>query len=543
MSGTMRLQILLQAIDRVSGPMRETTRRIEGIGTAGRRASDAMSRLGASAGLARMASVLGTASRNAAALALSMTRVARNSALIGAGVTAAAGYGFARGPLRRAGEFEQMRIAMRVQENGSQARADDNLRWIEDYSTRTTFTFREVFDNFVRMQNSGLNPRDYMRAVGNAASGTRKPLEQAIEAFNDAVGGEFERLREFGIRASRQGNRATLQWQEGETMMRERDIDAQNPRAIAEALRRIFDRRFPNMQEEQSRSYFGRISNLEDAWEAFERAVMGSGVFAWVNNELQRLLDKVNELRDNGTLDRWAQQVGAAMISGFQGVRDFLFGYEETVEDMGVAEAPLTRTVPGAIERLRAFFGEVRQFWTDTRAAVETIAGIISSTLDKVERHMNNLRAFFSLPSLIPQMLGGTPVPAGAAAGGGTAPAPLAPSFSEGPLGRLLGAIGDAVGGGSGAPAAPEAATEPATTPRDRRAGNALRRRPVYGDAMMPDVAEGGRLGPRREDVRVNAGIELMVRAEEGLRVQARQNGGDPMDITVRRGTLEAPMR
>jgi hypothetical protein len=88
-------------------------------------------------------------------------------------------------------------------------------------------------------------------------------------------------------------------------------------------------------------------------------------------------------------------------------------------------------------------------------------------------------------------------------------------------------------GGGSSAPAAP--------TPRDAGRGNALRRQSIYGDNALPSGAGGGVLPPAN-DVRLNAGLDVNIRAPEGFGVSVTQRGADDgMALNVRRGMLATP--
>jgi len=87
--------------------------------------------------------------------------------------------------------------------------------------------------------------------------------------------------------------------------------------------------------------------------------------------------------------------------------------------------------------------------------------------------------------------------------------------------------------GGGGAAAAP--------TPRDAGARNALRRQPIYGDNALPSGAGGGVMPPAN-DVRVQAGLDVQIRAPEGFGVSVTQRGADEgMALNVRRGMLATP--
>ena len=51
-----------------------------------------------------------------------------------------------------------------------------------------------------------------LKSLGDAASAMNKPLIQAVEAMADAMTGENERLKEFGIRASMKGDEIAYNW-------------------------------------------------------------------------------------------------------------------------------------------------------------------------------------------------------------------------------------------------------------------------------------------------------------------------------------------
>ena len=70
------------------------------------------------------------------------------------------------------------------------------------FAAETPFTLDQSVQAFIRMQSLGLNPSlEALRSYGNTASAMGKDMMQMVEAVADATTGEFERLKEFGIRA------------------------------------------------------------------------------------------------------------------------------------------------------------------------------------------------------------------------------------------------------------------------------------------------------------------------------------------------------
>ena len=84
---------------------------------------------------------------------------------------------------------------------GSTSEAQKALDRITEFASQTPFSVAELTDSFVRLANQGFKPTsDEMRKLGDLASSTGKDFVQLTEAVIDAQVGEFERLKEFGIK-------------------------------------------------------------------------------------------------------------------------------------------------------------------------------------------------------------------------------------------------------------------------------------------------------------------------------------------------------
>ena len=86
--------------------------------------------------------------------------------------------------------------------------AERELNRLIDIARETPFTLEQSVEGFAKLTNLGLNPsKEAMVSYGNTASAMGKDLMQMVEAVADASVGEFERLKEFGIKASSEGDR------------------------------------------------------------------------------------------------------------------------------------------------------------------------------------------------------------------------------------------------------------------------------------------------------------------------------------------------
>ena len=103
---------------------------------------------------------------------------------------------------------------------GSTSEAQKALNRITEFASQTPFSVSELTDSFVRLANQGFKPTsDEMRKLGDLASSTGKEFVMLAEAIIDAQVGEFERLKEFGIRAEKQGDQVTFTFKNVKTQV------------------------------------------------------------------------------------------------------------------------------------------------------------------------------------------------------------------------------------------------------------------------------------------------------------------------------------
>ncbi|MRX70267.1 hypothetical protein SAMN06265349_101731 [Flavobacterium resistens] len=139
------------------------------------------------------------------------------------------------------------------------------LNMLNDFATKTPFALNELTGSFVKLVNRGVLPtQDEMTKLGDLASSQGKGFDQLTEAMLDAQTGEFERLKEFGIKASKSGDMVKLSFK-GVTKEVKNNSDA-----ITEALLQYGQMKgVAGSMEAVSKTLGGKISNLGDQWNTF----------------------------------------------------------------------------------------------------------------------------------------------------------------------------------------------------------------------------------------------------------------------------------
>ena len=231
--------------------------------------------------------------------------------LTGVGVAAAGFLG--NGMLDAAIQFENFKTQLTTIEGDSE-KAQKSLDWIEEFAKKTPYELDQVTDAFVKMKSYGIDPIEdgLMTSVGNMASAMGKPIDQAVEALADAMTGENERLKEFGIKSSKDKKTDTTTFTYNKDGKEYTKTVNNNAKEIQAALQGIMDERFTGGMDAMSKTWEGTVSNMKDAYSGFLRAIANAGVFDALKEVLGAIANWVNQNGDKITA--FAQQIGSAFI-------------------------------------------------------------------------------------------------------------------------------------------------------------------------------------------------------------------------------------
>ncbi|MGE4323389.1 MAG: tape measure protein [Sphingobium sp.] len=341
----MKLSLILEAIDRASRPLDRVQRATGGLGrSADRSARDVrgldrrMDGATRSAGrLERAARGIGSglqlgARRGIGALValdrrLQISQARMNKlaysagSLIGSTIRsgvmaggAIAGAGLTAGLYKIVSAglmFEKFRTQLTGLE-GSVEAGNRAMEWVSDFAAKTPYELDQVMEAFITLKAYGIDPTNgTLRALGDTAAGMGKSLMQAVEMIADAQTGEFERIKEFGIKASVQGDKVTFRWQNNGKEMSK--TVKQTSTDIREALLGIMDQRFVGGMERLAQTTAGKWSNLMDGLTRTANRVWEGGLGQEVGKQLDRFAAWADSLEQDGSLKKWAEDTGRGL--------------------------------------------------------------------------------------------------------------------------------------------------------------------------------------------------------------------------------------
>ena len=189
--------------------------------------------------------------------------------------------------------FDKLNAGL-ITATGSTENAAQAFKALQNFAATTPFSLEEAITAFIKMRNMGLDPSEKaLRSYGNTSAAMGKSLEQMVEAVADAATGEFERLKEFGIKAKVEGDKVALTFQGNTTSI------GNSSKEIEQYLQRIGEVEFGGGMALRAATLDGAISNLGDTWQQVMLTISQSGFGGAAR---QGVLDLSNALTDLGSI-------------------------------------------------------------------------------------------------------------------------------------------------------------------------------------------------------------------------------------------------
>ena len=169
-------------------------------------------------------------------------------------------------------QFDVMFASLKTMTGGVD-QAGEAFARLEKFASTTPYTLEQSVGAFVKLKALGLDPSEKaMTSFGNTAAAMGKDLMQMVEAVADASTGEFERLKEFGIKARKEGDDVALTFRGTTTTI------GNSASEITDYLVKIGETEFAGAMSERMKTLDGDISNLQDSLSALYRSISAAGV-------------------------------------------------------------------------------------------------------------------------------------------------------------------------------------------------------------------------------------------------------------------------
>lgn len=247
---------------------------------------------------------------------------------------------------------------------GSLEGATEAFGALQQFAQETPYALSQAVDGFTKLVNLGLTPSERaLKSYGDTSAALGKDLSQMIEAVADAATGEFERLKEFGIKSKNQGDTIAFTFK-GTT-----ETVKNNAAAIEEYLIKMGEINFDGAMKKRMDSLDGAISNLGDTWDNFFYQLGQAGATDVLKDTFVLLGDAISEVN--------------AMLSSGE-----MQGY---VEAIGISFEGLVSDVDNAMDAINTIIAS----WSDeNQNAISELVGFFKDAFLELPQ---NVRAFAKL--------------------------------------------------------------------------------------------------------------------------------------------------
>ena len=210
------------------------------------------------------------------------------------------------------------------------------------FANSTPFETGEVVEATAKMEAYGISSEKWLADVADMAGATNKSIDQATEAMADAVVGEYERMKEFGIkkdqiieRATKLSSKAIVAGKKGEAAKRA---------AIEQALQQLMQEKFKGGAEAQAKTFKGMWSTITGVTKSALAKIVGmnedgtirtGSLYEKLKEKMQLVIDVLNKWMEDGTIEKIAEQVTIAiekMVKAFIKVASFIIKYQDWIK-------------------------------------------------------------------------------------------------------------------------------------------------------------------------------------------------------------------
>lgn len=263
----------------------------------------------------------------------------------------------------------------------SQEKANDAMKMLQQLAADTPSSLQEWTEGYIKLVNRGLQPTSQeLTNLGDLAASQGKSLDQLIEAVLDAMTGENERLKEFGIKASKEGEKTQFTFRGVTTEVQNSESAIQDYLLSLGRLEGVAGSMAVQMNELE-----GIQSNLGDTMDAFFNNVgkklepFWKSILKGANgffSELNKMFTSYTEQYDNHL---------EQMVNLETELPKLLDKYEELSSTSNLSAEKH--------EELRRVMRQITDIVPEAAGAFNDYGEVISISTDKVEEFMATQRA------------------------------------------------------------------------------------------------------------------------------------------------------
>ena len=214
------------------------------------------------------------------------------------------------------------------------------------FANSTPFETGEVVEATAKMEAYGISSKRWLKDVADMAGATNKSIDQATEAMADAVMGEWERLKEFGIKKEQLIEAAALKYGKNIVFNKKGQVIAE--KKMQDVLQEVIQKKFKGGAEKQAKTLKGLWSTITGVTKSSLAKILGmqedgtirqGSLYELLKDKIKIVVDLLNQWQEDGTILKIADNVTKAvstMVSFFHTLFNIIKEYRAVIETVAV---------------------------------------------------------------------------------------------------------------------------------------------------------------------------------------------------------------
>lgn len=275
-----------------------------------------------------------------------------------AGATAGIGAGISEGM-----DYETYKVQLETATKDTQKAAKLMKNAIE-FANKTPFETGQVIEATAKFESMGLSAEKWLGITADMAGATSKDMIQAVEAVIDAVAsGEFERLKEFGIKKD-----ALAGFDKAGKMV--------DQTAMINSLMDIMQDRYKGGAESLSKTTKGMWSTVTGVFKNSMAKIVGimddgtvrsGSLLDRFKGYIQKVADTFLKWQQDATIEKIATKLDKMIVSAISGFKSFYNGVKKLIDSIRLFYLQIRES------------GELDAFISGLRIIAPIIVGIVAA--------------------------------------------------------------------------------------------------------------------------------------------------------------------
>ena len=267
-------------------------------------------------------------------------------------------------------QFESLEAQLKTA-TGSAENAKTAFQAIQDFAQQTPYDLAQSTEAFIKLVNLGLTPSERaLRSYGDTASAMGKDLRTMVQAVANATTGEFEILKQFGVKARTEADGISFSFRGTTTKVKN------DARSIEEYFMRLGEVNFGGAMAERMATLEGKLSNLGDAWDVLFATISKAGAGDVMKGAIDVAISAISELTD---------LIASGQLAGYTEALLFKF-------------SSLADGVANAFQNISDVLGMSFEYWAnDGKGAVDFIISAFKNMPENIRALVQGVGASFGL--------------------------------------------------------------------------------------------------------------------------------------------------